>query len=398
MTWVAQGLDILKNYFAHPVLWVGVLSLLVVYWRRTTNERKSFHVALNRDWFEARMFIKTALLGGVVASVLALVLGATTTVTFGWWYSIFAVLALIIWTLSSYDASWLAVLLAAAVTWLQPTLGSETVSEITPDDFWLSSALKPTAAVVFLLVALIFVIRIIMFKQLRWSNFTAKITRGKRGRRIALYRQQHLAVVPVILLVPGDSWVSHLSFYPMIAVGHHFSITCLPLVVLLTSRVVKTAMKAAVQAEKRLNWWLVVLCVVAAIAGWLLPQASLIIAGVIFLGVLCGKWWLHHQAVLANNWYVETDNGVRVIAVLPGTPAAKMRLQPGDVILDCNDQAVHSEGELYAALQRNSAYVKMRVQTYQGDLRLAEAAIFAGAPHEIGLILFPDEAEFSAMK
>ena len=85
---------------------------------------------------------------------------------------------------------------------------------------------------------------------------------------------------------------------------------------------------------------------------------------------------------------METDEGIRIISVQPETPAAKMKLQPGDVILTCNNRVVNSEKEFYQALQLNSAYCHVKVRTYEGDLRIAESAIFMDSPHEIGLILF----------
>ena len=60
----------------------------------------------------------------------------------------------------------------------------------------------------------------------------------------------------------------------------------------------------------------------------------------------------------------------------------------GDVILTCNNRVVNSEEEFYQALQLNSAYCHVKVRTYEGDLRIAESAIFMDSPHEIGLILF----------
>lgn len=77
-----------------------------------------------------------------------------------------------------------------------------------------------------------------------------------------------------------------------------------------------------------------------------------------------------------------------MIAVIPDTPAAKMGVQKGDIILDCNDEEVKNESELYAALQKNSAYCHLRIRTFEGDLKITESAIYADGPHEIGLILF----------
>ena len=78
------------------------------------------------------------------------------------------------------------------------------------------------------------------------------------------------------------------------------------------------------------------------------------------------------------------------MAVRQDTPAQKMGLEPGDIILECNKQHVTTENELYEALQDNAAYCRMKVRTYDGQLKLAESAIYSDSPHEIGLVLFRD--------
>jgi hypothetical protein len=68
-----------------------------------------------------------------------------------------------------------------------------------------------------------------------------------------------------------------------------------------------------------------------------------------------------------------------------------MDLQPGDRVLTCNHIAVNNAAELYNAIQKEPTYCRLRLQQADGEIRLAETAIFAGAPHELGMILFPEE-------
>ncbi len=44
--------------------------------------------------------------------------------------------------------------------------------------------------------------------------------------------------------------------------------------------------------------------------------------------------------------------------------------------------------ELYEALQKSPAYCRLKVKNFEGELKLAESAIYADSPHEIGLVLF----------
>ncbi|MDE7023285.1 MAG: hypothetical protein K2O72_03560, partial [Ligilactobacillus sp.] len=67
---------------------------------------------------------------------------------------------------------------------------------------------------------------------------------------------------------------------------------------------------------------------------------------------------------------------------------AKMKLEVGDIILECNGIKVATGDELYEALQKSPAYCRLKVKNFEGELKLAESAIYADSPHEIGLVLF----------
>jgi S1-C subfamily serine protease len=68
-----------------------------------------------------------------------------------------------------------------------------------------------------------------------------------------------------------------------------------------------------------------------------------------------------------------------------------MDLAAGDIILECNHRPVNSETSFYEALLANPAYCHLRVQDMNGELKMTETAIYSGAPHEIGIVLFRDQ-------
>jgi len=92
-------------------------------------------------------------------------------------------------------------------------------------------------------------------------------------------------------------------------------------------------------------------------------------------------------------WFSDTDQGVRVIGLRPNTPADKLNLSIGDVILECNRQPVHSEAQFYAALLTSPTYVHLKVRNVQQQLIITETAIYNGAPHELGIVLFTDQED-----
>lgn len=65
-----------------------------------------------------------------------------------------------------------------------------------------------------------------------------------------------------------------------------------------------------------------------------------------------------------------------------------MAISVGDIITECNRQAVNSEQGFYEALLINPTYCRLKIQTPEGDYKVTETAIFDGAPHEIGIVMF----------
>ena len=64
-----------------------------------------------------------------------------------------------------------------------------------------------------------------------------------------------------------------------------------------------------------------------------------------------------------------------------------MGLVVGECIRRVNGQYVHTEDELYQALQINAAYCKLEVLDHQNEVRLTQHAVFAEDHYRIGLLL-----------
>src|SRR5699024_8284454 len=79
-------------------------------------------------------------------------------------------------------------------------------------------------------------------------------------------------------------------------------------------------------------------------------------------------------------------NGLKVLAILPGTQAIELGLIPGDTIKKVNGQDVATPTEFYQALQINRAFCKLDIIDERGELRFAQRAFYQGEHHELGVI------------
>ena len=70
-----EFLKLIGTFLIQPLLWLGILWTGVCYALRIRSDRRNFKIALNKDCFEIRHFIKKGILWGVSGSLISLIIG-----------------------------------------------------------------------------------------------------------------------------------------------------------------------------------------------------------------------------------------------------------------------------------------------------------------------------------
>lgn len=371
-------LKLIGSYLLTPVLWLGTLYVIISYNQRINKERKQFRVAINKDFYEGRNFIKYGLFFFVLGSLISMILGLTLPTNSVYIYQILVVLAFLINGFST--TSMLLVMTAAGILELVVPRFITFFGDVFPEisgPSWL------------LLIFISILADYYLTRNMKKHPLSPRIKSGKRGRNIATYLGRETVVFPLLALIPSGTLYSTLNFWPVFNIGNQkFSLILFPIFISTSVKVIKRAKERVIQDKLKNTELLLGLTFVLIVLTKFMSKLFLISLIILTVVSIFLEIKLRKKEKDANSWYVETDEGIRIISVQPETPAAKMKLQPGDVILTCNNRVVNSEEEFYQALQLNSAYCHVKVRTYEGDLRIAESAIFMDSPHEIGLILF----------
>lgn len=371
-------LKLIGSYLLTPVLWLGILYVIISYNQRINKERKQFRVAINKDFYEGRNFIKYGLFFFVMGSLISMILGLTLPTNSVYIYQILVVLAFLINGFST--TSMLLVMTAAGILELVVPRFITFFGDVFPEisgPSWL------------LLIFISILADYYLTRNMKKHPLSPKIKSGKRGRNIATYLGRETVVFPLLALIPSGTLSSTLNFWPVFNIGNQkFSLILFPIFISTSVKVIKRAKERVIQDKLKNIELLLGLTFILIVLTKFMSKLFLISLIILTVVSIFFEIKLRKKEKDADSWYVETDEGIRIISVQPETPAAKMKLQPGDVILTCNNRVVNSEEEFYQALQLNSAYCHVKVRTYEGDLRIAESAIFMDSPHEIGLILF----------
>ncbi|MFB9768341.1 hypothetical protein [Lactiplantibacillus modestisalitolerans] len=390
-----QLLKIFELFLLQPLLWVGLIRSYLTARRRVQYERRQFHSAINPQLTEVRHFLLDGLLFGIVTTAISLVLGLVVAPVWVVIYELLAVISLVVLPTMLIPAT------VFALSWVGYWAFSPQLTDLSG---WLehygvrttsmSGGLVVNALI--LLAALLMMTAILLRWHKRQGN-SPELQPDQRGKRLVRYRWQQLLVVPVGVLIPGDWLHASLSWWPVFTIGEQtFSVLLLPLLVGLSARVYKQLPELAwVRLAKRYGWIALVSIVFALGAHFaaLSPQwllgLMLVVVGLVGLALAQHRY---HDARQPFR-FSDTEQGVRVIGLRTHTPADRLNLGLGDVILECNRKPVHTESQFYKALLASPTYVHLKVRNVQQELIITETAIYDGAPHELGIVLFTDQED-----
>lgn len=365
-------------FFASLFLVVSLLLLLRVHLdvnARVLHERRQFRLALDSSAVEQTRFLLLGLLPGLLLSGVLIYAGIVLPV------GIVAVLAVLSLLLALPRGFFSALPLAAAGA----------IAMLLPASVWAAIGLPQPdggAAPFALMVTLIALAA--AGSECLTPYHASPALQKEHGRMRARFSLRQLLWLPLLVPVPGE-WLAQLPLSPLMSPGSTgVQFVLLPLVLgfAFTSRDGKLT-----RGLHRRAWWSGAVALTGLVLAGL-SWAELVPDDVVWFGLAAaGIVAAFAQRVSApgRGGFTAAAGGVRVIGTLAGTPAERMHLQRGDTILDCNGTPVATPRDFYTATQELGTFCRLRVQDMDGRIRLTETAIFAGSPHMLGVITFPEE-------
>ncbi|QHW32629.1 PDZ domain-containing protein [Paenibacillus rhizovicinus] len=376
-----------------PFYYIGVLLIMLQYFRQTRLERKLFHVRLHAWPNQLARTMLAGLVVGVLITLIGLFLGVTVNgeaVLWLWGAAVVLLLVRVRYLCFAYSAGMLG-LLQWGLGW----------SSLDGRGDWIGTAVRSIGGLdipgLLVLVALMHIAEGLL---VRWqgARFASPLfLEGKRGKLVGGYMLQGYWPVPMLLLVPAAAGGGGVDLPWSLLLGggsawsHGVTMIGFPMMIGFTelTRTMLPGAKARSASKALLLYGLAVGVVAVAASYW----SPLMLAA-----ALCAL--LFHEALVAVSYYKEDANtslyvhdgrGLRILAVIPGTPAEAMGLQAGEIIQKVNGALVRSKEELHAALHINSAFCKLEAINLEGHVKFVQRARYAGEHHQLGVVLSPDD-------
>jgi hypothetical protein len=378
-------------FFIQPTFIVGLLLAIFSRNQRVSYARSQLRAAIYKENYELKRFLLWGLIPGLLVSGVSILAGLPVTLE---WIALYQVVTLVFLGLGyrfvhpifTFTASGVGLLIAYHFDWtLSSILGPTMEGYSLAENNW-ETALQLNQII--LIMALLLLLSTIITLQLGdLTKFTPRFLQTKRGKLVARYRMKPFWLVPLLVIIPGESFGALFEWWPVFSIGNQtFSFFLLP--VLLGFRYTVQAQLPS-QAKDRLLKefvWLAGLGIALFAATFWEAIVAPIALGVLFIG---GFSVLYRHRKREQRWSFQfgpAEQGLRVVGIRPNSPVEKMGLDIGDTILDCNDYELHDAEEFYEALSSNRAYCKLRIRRKDGELVLTETAIYDDDPHDLGVI------------
>ncbi|MBM7573524.1 PDZ domain-containing protein [Aquibacillus albus] len=391
--WLLEFIKGLGKVFLHPLLyWFLILGLLASL-ARIKRERHFFGTKIYSAFQEAKYTWPITIVSCLVLSCLAIGLG----VMFSFPVMVLLSLVTIIFTLTK-RFSWLSSAYTMGFTFLLLLILPDLLEGRLPS-YW-TDGLRNVDPVSFtIILGLLIIIEAILMIRINKKETFPELVKGNRGKWIGQHRLKKIAVVPFFALIPVGEIVPFSSWWPIFQIdGDRFGIILLPFLIGF-EQVVKGA--APLKATRNLGQSLLILGLLTtgtAIAGYYLTILTLISVAIAIIGREFISFRFRSKDQQNKPFFSPSPTGMLVLGVIPVSPADKLSLSPGEIIIKVNGKSVSNEQQFYEALQVNSAYCKLDVRDERGELRFVQRAMYQGEHHELGIIFAEGSYRFKDHK
>ncbi|MNS15212.1 Cell division topological determinant MinJ [compost metagenome] len=390
LEWLWRLSDALVQFLAQPFYYISIILIMLQYRRQVHLERKLFHVRLHSWGRQTWITLLGGLLAGILVSLISAFLGTTLTfngVLLIWAVSIVLLLFRVRYLCFAYSVGLLGVI-QFILSWFPnfnlDGFGQEVLTAVRELNI-------PS------LLALVALLHLAEALLVRWQGaaFAGPLFyEGKRGKVVGGYQMKSFWPVPLFLLIPAQTAGSLLPWTPFFggdAWQSGFSLIALPVVIGFSEMTVSALPKNKARlTSSRLLIYSIVLLGLALLAGWWSPLTVVAALAAFLLHELL-VWYSRFEEQNRSPFFVHPQRGLKVLAVLPGSPAEELGIKAGEVIFKVNGTPVNTKEQLHSGLRMNSAFCKLEVLNQQGESKFLQRAIYAGDHHQLGVILAPDD-------
>jgi hypothetical protein len=378
--WLIELLKGIGKVFLNPLIYWSLVLLFFAGYFRIKSERLNFGVKVFGLFSEWKNTWVTALISGTILSLIMLGAGFVFSYNTILLLSAITILLSIGMRFTMLSPSYTLGITIILLLFLPLIL--ENQSYIDPGLF---SGVNFSSLVI--LLGLLLFVEAILIQNVKRNKTYPSLVLGNRGIWIGQHRLKKFALIPFFILVPTGMITPFAPFWPYFPIGgESFSILLVPFVLGFDFVVRGSLPKNAARKLAKLITILSILVVLIGIGSIYAPSLALVAVII----AIFGREWIQYRYKVNDRadlpYFHPEDNGMKILGIIPGTPAERLDILIGETIIKVNGTKINSEQDFYRALQSSGAYFKLEVVDDANEMRFVQGAFYEGDHHELGLI------------
>jgi hypothetical protein len=390
--WAFEWLKGIGRVFTQPLFYYGIFLALFVGWLRVKKERRHFHVRVYHSFHESKFLFISGLLPGLVLSIFMVGIGFVFPLDTLTLLSAVTILLGLTLQLRLLSPAYTAGLTFFCASFLVKYEGTKSFFA----EHFPGLANTDLSALAILLGMLLFVEAWLILRNGSVAT-SPQLMRSKRGLFIGVHWAERLWFVPVLLPIPGEAIPSAISWWPVFSASEQtYSFLLVPFLIGFSQRIQGMHPSDSVRLTGQRVRLLALVVSILAVAGYWYAPLAIIAVAVAFIG---REWIAFYQRFQDDSqppFFSQQKHGLVILGIIPHSPAEKMALQVGEIIVKANGMAVKTEAEFYEALQRNRAFCKLEVLDRNGEIRFVQGALYEDQHYELGLLFVQDEKKWES--
>ncbi|WP_198508224.1 PDZ domain-containing protein [Bacillus alkalisoli] len=390
------SMELLKaigRFFIHPVTYTTLVVALFLGYFRVKRERYDFHTRVF-DVIQELRFSSRGILYGFAISIITVGLGLM--LPFG---TIVLITIITILFMLTMKPRWLSAGYILGLSLLLVfVLPKMTTGILVLDELFLSIGTTNITTLAIVLAMLLFAEGLLISKQASMQT-SPQLWKSKRGLPVGAHDSKRIWLVPVFLFLPGEGFSATVEWWPVFHVGGEaFTLWLVPFAIGFSQHVRTSFPDQTIRFTGRKVMLFAVIVTGLAIGSYWWAIVAVIAGFFAFIGREAISYAARATDEKDSPIFVHRKEGLIVLGIIPGTPAASTNVKVGEIILKVNGMSVSSVGDFYEALHKNRAFCKLQVVDENGESRFVQRALYEGEHHELGFLFVQEGRKWDKEK
>ncbi|MEC5422842.1 PDZ domain-containing protein [Virgibacillus sp. C22-A2] len=379
--WLIELAKGIGKLFLNPLLYWSILLILIVGNRRIKKERMNFGSKVFDVFSEWKNTWILAIISGICISLFTL----GTGIVFSYETLLLLSIVMIILSLSTLKFTMLSASYTVGITYILLLFLPSVLKNQNYVDADLFSQTNFTGLVV--IMGILLIVEGIILSRVRRNETYPELVLGSRGVWVGQHHLKKMSLIPFFTLVPTGLITPMAAFWPYFSLGGEtYSLILIPFLICF-DHIVRGSLPG--QAAGRLAKSTILLGAIVI----LIAVGSIFIQGLSLAAVIIailGREYINYKHRMndrqSNAFFHQMDKGLKVLGIIPGTPADRLEIVVGETVVKVNGQRINSVEGFYQALQESGASFKLELLDDAGEIRFVRSALYEGDHHELGLI------------